>query len=210
MVSRDIGLIAIVVLGFLLCTPAQAQAERQTYTSPLGNFSVKDPGGVGLRIQQENDDDGGIIAFHDDFGNYRSIFYLRLSPRSLELQNNPEAHRDNLEKFFREYAMTWLFQPASPTASVTYQEHSEFGEESAFFAIVDLPGASTMFNLKTQRPYDTKRGMLVFTRGQFIYMLGSGENPSVLELGEAAESLEELRSNERANLLSFAATIDFR
>jgi len=197
---------AVIALALVLTDSAQAQ----TYTSPLDNFSVPVPTGIGQRIQPQNDKDGGIVAFHDDFGGYRSIFYLRLSPRSIELQKNPEAHRANLERFFNEYAMTWLFKPASPAASVLHSEHTKFGQESAYFAIVNLPEGSTMFDVKVQKRHDTKRAMIVFASGRFIYMVGSGENPSVLELDNPEQPLEKLVEAERAKLTSFATTISFK
>lgn len=209
MAFRRIGinkLLAVIVLALGLASAAHAQM----YTSPLDNFSVPVPKGIGQRVQPQNDNDGGIVAFHDDFGGYRSIFYLRLSPRSIELQKDPEAHRANLEKFFNEYAMTWLFKPASPTASVLHSEHTRFGEESAYFAIVNLPEGSTMFDVKAKKRHNTKRGMMVFVRGQFIYMVGSGENPSVLELGSSEKPLDKLIEAERAKLISFASTIGFK
>jgi hypothetical protein len=197
---------AVIALALALTGSAQAQI----YTSPLDNFTVPVPKGVGQRVQPQNDNDGGIVAFHDDFGGYRSIFYLRLSPSSIELQKDPEAHRANLEKFFNEYAMTWLFKPASPSASVLHSEHTRFGEESAYFAIVNLPESSTMFDVKAKKRHNTKRGMMVFERGRFIYMVGSGENPSVLELGNGEKPLEKLIEAERAKLASFASTISFK
>ncbi len=209
MAFRRIGinkLLAVIVLALGLVSAAHAQM----YTSPLDNFSVPVPKGIGQRVQPQNDNDGGIVAFHDDFGGYRSIFYLRLSPRSIELQKDPEAHRANLEKFFNEYAMTWLFKPASPTASVLHSEHTRFGEENAYFAIVNLPEGSTMFDVKAKKRHNTKRGMMVFARGQFIYMVGSGENPSVLELGSSEKPLDKLIEAERAKLISFASTIGFK
>lgn len=197
---------AVIVLALMLTGPAQAQI----YTSPLDNFSVTIPKGVGQRVQDQNDNDGGIVAFHDDFGGYRSIFYLRLSPPSLDLQKDPIAHRENLEKFFNEYAMTWLFKPASPTVSVLHSEYTKIGEEGAYFAIISLPEGSTMFDVKANKRHNTKRGMLVFTRGGFIYMIGSGENPSVLELGSTEKPLEKIMETERTRLTSFVSTIDFK
>lgn len=209
MAFRRIGInefLAVIALALVFTGAAHAEV----YTSPLDNFSVPVPKGIGQRVQPQNDNDGGIVAFHDDFGGYRSIFYLRLSPRSIELQKDPDAHRANLEKFFNEYAMTWLFKPASPTASVLHSEHTRFGEESAYFAVVNLPEGSTMFDVKAKKRHNTKRGMMVFTRGRFIYMVGSGENPSVLELGNSEKPLEKLIETERVKLMSFASTISFK
>lgn len=209
MALRNTGIKQLLAAGALVLVLAGG-VNAQTYISPLGNFSVPVPKGIGQRVQPQNDNDGGIVAFHDDFGGYRSIFYLRLSPHSLELQKDPEAHRANLERFLNEFAMEWLFRPASPTASVLHSEHTRFGEESAYFAILSLPEGSTMFDVKANKRHNTKRGLMIFTRGQFIYMVGSGENPSVLELGNPEKPLDKLIESEREKLASFASTIVFK
>lgn len=204
------AVLAVIALLFYFCSPVQAQPPGQSYLSPLDNFSLPIPIGVGQRVLDENDNNGGKVAFHDDFGNYKSIFYLRLSPRSLELQNDPETHRVNLERFFNEYAMRWFFKPESLNVSVLHSEHTRIGEDSAYFVIVNLPKGSTLYDAKARKRCDTKRGMLVFTKGLYIYMLGSGESPSVPELGGLEPSLEMLVEREKSRLNSFASTITFK
>ena len=189
---------------------AQAQSAGKSFDSPLGNFSVPAPAGMGARTQHQGDKDGGIVAFHDDFGSYRSVFYLRLSPRSLELRADEQSHRRNLEEFFKIYAMERLFIPAAPGASQLHGEHLMFGKESAYFALVNLPLGSTMFNARANKRFDTRRGMLVFAFGNFIYMVGSGENPSVMQLGAPVPALEQLVQAERDKALAFAAGMVFK
>ena len=192
----------------LVC--AQAQPVGKLFESPLGNFSVPAPAGMGARAQHQGDKDGGIVAFHDDFGSYRSVFYLRLSPRSLELRADAQAHRRNLEDFFKIYAMERLFIPTTALAKQLHGEHLMFGNEAAYFALVDLPEASTMFNARSNKRFDTRRGMLVFAFGAFIYMVGSGENPSVMQLGAPAVALDQLAQAERDKALAFAAGMVFK
>ena len=85
-----------------------------------------------------------------------------------------------------------------------------FGNEAAYFALVDLPEASTMFNARSNKRFDTRRGMLVFAFGAFIYMVGSGENPSVMQLGAPAVALDQLAQAERDKALAFAAGMVFK
>ena len=204
------AILAGIALLFYFCSPVQAQPPSQSYLSPLDNFSLPIPLGVGQRVQDENDNNGGKVAFHDDFGNYKSIFYLRLSPRSLELQSDPEAHRANLERFFNEYAMRWFFKQAFSNASVLHGEYTKVGGDSAYFVLVNLPKGSTLYDTKARKRCDTKRGMLVFTKGLYIYMLGSGESPFAPELNGSEPSLELLVEREKNRLNSFASTITFK
>lgn len=202
--------LAAIMLPLLPGSPAAAQQPAQTYASPLGNFSVPVPGGIGRRTQHQNDNDAGIVAFHDDFGGYRAIFYIRMSPRALALQNDPEAQRADLASFLDDYAMKYLFTPASPAASVLHREDSKSGEDNVHYAIVSLPESSTMFDMKNKKRYDTRRGVMIFARGAFIYMLSSGENPSVLELGSPEKPLQALVDSEKKKLQAFASTISFK
>ena len=201
---------AVAVAGVLALATAQAQPAEQIFESPMGNFSVPAPSGMGARTQHQGDLDGGIVAFHDDFGGYRSVFYLRLSPRSLAPRSDEPAHRRNLEDFFKIYAMERLFLPATAGAKQLHGEHLMFGNENAYFALVDLPAASTMFNARTNQRFDTRRGMLVFASGAFIYMVGSGENPSVMQIGASAPALDKLVQAERVKALAFAAGMVFK
>ncbi|MDX8412110.1 MAG: hypothetical protein R8K46_09630 [Mariprofundaceae bacterium] len=194
----------------IMKTTTLGQKSVEEYSSPLDNFSVPIPEGVGRRVQDENDKDGGSVSFHDDFGNLKSIFYIRLSPETLKIQNDPEKQRANLKSFLNDFAMSRLFMPISPNASILYQEPTHLGEDNAYFAIVDIPGGSTMFDVKAKKGYDTKRGLFIFVRGKFIYMLSSGENPKVFDLGGVPKSLDKLMEQEKGSLLSFSSEITFK
>lgn len=192
------------------CATTRGQISDGRYFSPLGNFSVPIPGGIGLRVQDEGATDGGGVAFHDDFGNLKSIFYLQLSPETLRTQNDPIKQRAILVSFLDDFAMPNLFKPVSPGANILHREHLSVGDYNAYFAIVEIPGGSTMFDVRANKGFDTKRGLLIFVKGGFMYMLSSGENPSVLELGQPAKPLDKLVEYEKESLLSFRSRIIFK
>ena len=66
-----------------------------------------------------------------------------------------------------------------------------------------------MFDVKVNRRYDTTRGLLIFVNDKFIYMLSSGENPNVFDLGKPSKPLDKLVEQEKMTLLSFSSQIDF-
>ncbi|MFC1536453.1 hypothetical protein ACFL48_01400 [Pseudomonadota bacterium] len=210
--STAIKLCALVVSLLFLSgfTSTHEQRSDDRYISPLDNFSVPIPKGAGQRVQDKNDENGGMVSFHDDFGSLRSIFYIRLSPKTLKIQNDPEKQRANLKGFLNEYAMRWLIRPNSPDASILHQEHLKMDNHNAYFALISIPSGSTMFDAKANKRYDTKRGALIFVRGKFLYMLSSGENPSVFDLGDPSKPLDKLLEQEKRKLLSFRSEAIFK
>jgi hypothetical protein len=207
-----ITLVSFAALSLFLggCATTRGQIADGRYLSPLSNFSVPIPDGLGLRVQEEGTTEGGGVAFHDDLGNLKSIFCLHLSPETLKAQNDPIKQRAILVSFLNDFAMPILFEPVSPRANVLHREHLDAGDFNAYFAIVEIPGGSTMFDVKANKRYDTKRGLLIFVKGEFMYMLSSGENPSVLELGQPAKPLDRLVEYEKESLLSFRSRIIFK
>jgi len=184
--------------------------EDGRYFSPLGNFSVPIPDGPGLRVQEQDTTDSGSVAFHDDLGNFKGIFYLNLSPETPKAENDPIQQRVILVSFLNDFAIPNLFKAAYPRASILHREHLDTGDFNAYFAVVEIPEGSTMADVKANKRYDTRRGLLIFVEGEFIYMLSSGENPSVPELGEPAKPLDKLVEHEKERLLSFRSTIVFK
>ncbi len=112
--------------------------------------------------------------------------------------------------FLNNLAMPSMFQRSSPRASVLHREHLDAVDFNAYFAIVEIPQGSTMFDVTANQRYNTKRGLLIFVQGEFIFMLSSGENPSVSELGQPAKPLDKLVEYEKERLLSFRSTIVFK
>lgn len=211
--SATVSKCVVFAVGLLIsdvCAATRGRVSGGTYTSPLGNFTVPVPQGIGTRTQDQFDGYSGIVSFHDDFGSLKSIFYLRLGEAALKIQNDPEKQRANLKRFLSDYAIPELFRPASPRANVLHGEHIKAGDHNAYFAIVDLPEGSTMFDAKAKKRHDTKRGVLIFVRGAFIYMLSTGENPGVFDLTQPAKPLNKLLESEKKRLVSLRSTITFK
>ncbi len=210
--STAITLASIVAISIFIggCAMTTGQIADGRYFSPLNNFSVPIPDGLGLRVQEEGATEDGGVAFHDDLGNLKSIFYLHISPETLNTQNDIIKQRAILVSFLDDFAMPNLFKSVSPGANILHREHINVEDYNAYFAIVEIPGGSTMFDVRANKEFDTKRGLLIFVNGEFMYMLSSGENPSVLELGQPAKPLDKLVEHEKESLLSFRTRIIFK
>ena len=208
--ATTLAFFAAILLFLSSCATTNDRITDGRYFSPLNNFSVPIPAGLGLRVQEEASTEGGGVAFHDDLGNFKSISYLRQPPEALKAQMDPIHQRAILVGFLNDFAMPNLFKPVSPDANILYREHINVGDDNAYFAIVEIPGGSTMFDVRANKRHDTKRGLLIFFKEKFIYMLSSGENPSVLELGQPPKPLDKLVEYEKESLLSFRSKITFK
>lgn len=182
------------------------------YVSPLGNFSAEFPEmGPGMRIQEHPQvGAAGGVSVHDDTGNLRSIVYLRVPDEELRTVTSAKTHGPALETFLTSYIMPELIQRAFPKATVQYTEHVDLGNDSGLFAVVDIPEGSTVTDARSDRRYDTKRGLLILNKGQFMYMLSSGENPKAPHLAPQALSLDRVIEAEKDNLRSFLSRIEFK
>ncbi len=187
------------------------ESEGRKYVSPLGNFSAEFPKmGPGVRIQDPHDKDSGWVSIHDDIGNLRSIMYLRLSAEAMKALASAETRRPALEAFLTAYIMPEQIKRASPKATVQHTEHVNFGIDGALVAVVDMPEGSTMFDVRANRRFDTKRGLLIFNKGDFMYMLSSGENPAAPHLVTRMTPLDVLIEIEKYKLQAFLSRIEFK
>lgn len=187
------------------------ESEARKYVSPLGNFSAEFPKmGPGVRIQDPYDKDSGWVSVHDDIGNLRSIMYLRLSAEQMKALASAETRRPALEAFLTAYIMPEQIKRASPKATVQHTEHVNLGNDSALFAVVDIPEGSTMFDVRANRRYNTKRGLLIFNKGDFMYMLSSGENPAAPNLVTITTPLDVMIEIEKYKLQAFLSRIEFK
>lgn len=188
------------------------ESEGRKYVSPLGNFSAEFPKmGPGVRIQDPHDKDSGWVSVHDDIGNLRSIMYLRLSGEEIKAAlSSAEMRRPALEAFLTAYVMPEQIERASPKATVQHTELVNFGSDSALFVVVDIPEGSTMFDVRANRAYDTKRGLLILNKGNFMYMLSSGENPVAPSLVPQAMPLALMIETEKYKLKALLSRIEFK
>lgn len=210
--ATAISLVSFATLSLFLagCATTREYGADGRYSSPLNNFSLLIPDGPGMIFQEAGDAEGGAVTFHDDLGNFKGIFYLNLPPETPKAENDPIQQRVILVSFLNDFAMPNMFKAAYPRASILHREHLDTGDFNAYFAVVEIPEGSTMADVKANKRYDTRRGLLIFVEGEFIYMLSSGENPSVPELGEPAKPLDKLVEHEKERLLSFRSTIVFK
>jgi len=175
--SIRIMLFTLSTILVVASAPAQGIAAPDDYISPLKNFTVSIPQWNGLQIQDGHDKNGGRVSFHDDFGNLQSITYLRLPQKLIaKMLNNPALRDKSYSGFLHNFAMPNLYRPASPESKVIHEEFIGLGDKRAYFAVVQIPEASIMVDVKNNKRMDSVRGVLVFEKRGFVYMLGDEMN----------------------------------
>lgn len=193
-----------ILASFLICLVVVGHAGAATkgrvvegrYHSPLDNFSMPLRKAMGMRIQDDNDADGGRVSFPDDWGYLEAVTYLRVPVEATAALDDPEQRDAIYRSFINDYAMQTLFLPASPQTAVVRDEFIEAGGGQAYFVIVNIPGASAMIDAKkkkrTKPRLDSVRALLVFDKNGFMYMLESEMNYSVSPTSASSLSTSQL------------------
>jgi len=177
------GLVTI-LLPFLLASSfplrnlhaqeAKGIKPGKTYTSPLKDFEVTAPKlCLGTKIQQEHDKTGGTVAFVSDVGQIDRIDYERLNADAA----TTIAQADSAVKLalYVEHLNSTVLQPNKATLLV--KEPFTFEQTETLFAVAEFPGGSALAEATwsegemTLERKDSVRGLMVFTRGEFIYVL---------------------------------------
>ena len=163
---------AVLPFVYIGCATTKEPVSGGVYQSPLKNFTVVIPiVGPGLKIQDRNDNKGGRVSFLNDFGSIVAITYSRL-PNDLEPELKDNKKRDAVYSgFLKTVVVPRLFSRVSPDARVVHEEFRDDDDNRAFFSVVSLPGGSVFVDEKQNKRLDSIRGLLIFHKGDFIYML---------------------------------------
>ncbi len=181
-------------------------SDQDIYSSPEGNFTVFIPvtPDAGGKIHSRE----GIVAFSDDYGTLLRIDYYLIPP----------SQRDEINIVVREqYFESVLLDKYIPqaivanlaSASVEYTEYLPTEMQGAFFALVNMPGGSTISKQENNghpQRLDAYRGIIAFQQQDFIYIVTSQR--SFLN-GETPDSIETEAETIKANILAFIDTIEF-
>jgi len=216
-------------VGFLLCAsivsggggPAFAEKlagklKRGTYSSPAKNFTVEVPRAEGMRVVDgyEEGSGAGAVSMSDDFNRLHGILYAPISAAFVEMPNDDSARVEALRDWFHEFAIPHWFVRVIPDTVVLREEGSVFEGMPVWKAVLELPkGAATgKFDLETGQvqPLDSTRGLVVFARGGYLYIVMC-EIASLSEWGfEQAKYDPENWSAFTSDLGEFYRTITFR
>lgn len=200
-----IALSAIVfTLTLVMILPAAAGAKLHdkvkngVYNSPAKNFTVPVPEGMGMQVSdgygKEDDLSTGAVSFHDDWGTLVGIHYTHVPPEVEATLAQPEGIKSLLDWWLPDFAMPIWFLSASPESRVLHQEFGSFEGLEVLMAQVEIPGGSSLVvqNSSGTRRLDSVRGLVIFHRGGYIYMLTTEMKglQQVLPPGSAEKTVE--------------------
>lgn len=183
-----------------------AEFDEDIYESPEGNFTVPIPVTPDRsgKIQTAE----GMVGFSDDYGTLLRIDYYLIPP----------SQRDEIEIAGREqYFESVLLDKYIPqaivsnlsSASVEYTEFLASEMQGAFFALVNMPGGSTISKQENNghpQRLDAYRGIIAFQQQNFIYIVTSQRS---FFNGETPDSINTEAETIKGNILAFIDTIEF-
>jgi hypothetical protein len=223
--NRTAGALAFVLAAALLVSasagPLKGKVKKGVYYAPAGNFSLREPkdlpgwsGEVGMHTSEGYAPDStmGVVSFADDFGKVLGIGYLRAHERSLPLLADTTQTYALLEEWIRLFALPKFFQTVHPDSRLVRVQPARLAGAPAALALVNVPQGSTMSVVSAgqTRLLDSRRGLLVFVREGYVYMLFNETLAEREALADSTAVLElDLDTRVLAQLRPFYETIRF-
>ena len=170
--------------------PSLAEKPGQTFQSPLKNFTVPVPKlGSGLSrtvVRKKNSKDEGTVSFIGDTGTVLRIDYTRLPPGTPALTG--EEQQAGLERWLKGLV------ESNANSVIVVRKPYVLDDIPMLLAVVSFPGGSPAIGGAKGKHLDSTRGLLLFVRGGFLYVLfddlvdvARRESPGVEELTKRAE-----------------------
>ena len=161
-------LLSLVIAG---CATTKGTVGGGKYQSPLNNFTVPLPNWTNLKIRDQNDDNSGSVSFHDDLGNLSAITYSRLPADAATTFKDSEKRYAAYRDYFNNVAVPAFSSRAAKGMRTVREELLDDGKNKVYFALIDLPEGSALVDPKKNQRFDAMKGLLIFDRNGFIYMV---------------------------------------
>jgi len=194
-------LLIVAVLSLSVVRFANAGTKEtvsgDTYQSPLANFTVPLPSWQGLQISDKSDSDSGRVTFFADLGQLRAVTYLR-NPADSESVFKGEERDTAYKGFLKVYIWPSLYGRAPKGAQIVHEEFVGDGDGRAYFAVVNIPEGSTLTDVKVNKRRDSVRGLIIFEKRGFMYMVEQEMNSissAVTATALTSGQLESLRTD---------------
>lgn len=186
--------LTFVLLGFALtsCAGTKGRVAVGTYYAPLKNFSMPIPF-AGPRIQDGYGENGGYVSFSNTWGGLKSVLYERLPPEVAKMASDPGQRDQVFREYLHKQAMPNIFRKASAQATLLREEI--LTADGAYFALVRIPEASNVFDVRENRFLDSVRSLLIFGKADFLYMLTEEADSSIESQPSVIDSLIKTRDS---------------
>ncbi len=181
----------------------QGKVKSHVYYSPANNFTVPIPHGTSQkwsRVEDSFSSDGGpggrpvgVVSFPDDAGFLLGIHYTMMPEQAMARLQAPDTREEALKAWLHEGAMPFWYLRASPQSRITREAMSTFEGMPVLLAMVVIPEGSAVMTTATQKRMDSRLGLIIFPKGQFVYLLST---ETVTAMGLASGSTEAAKSDE--------------
>jgi hypothetical protein len=203
MAKRSLQLCAVVVGLTLVAGVVHAQRPGQTFKSPLNDFTVEVPDfPLGTKVQKYHTKDDGLVAFSGGAGNFQRIDYFRIPadrPVPTDSAGRHAYYQKLLDALLQEHPNRILAE-----------RDDAFDGVMMLHALVALPAGGLMYDAGRGTRVDSIRGMLVFARGGFAYVLQDEVGAPVFNQPGEVPTTEELARRAESSLPKLYRSITFR
>lgn len=174
LVSIAVALLSLIIAG---CAGVSIKGEvtEGRYHSPMNNFSIALPRLMGMKIEDQVDPPGGGVAFREITGLFWLVDYMRLPNGFASTFSSPEKLDDAYRMYVTDFALQADLK-YSPRSSIVKEGFIEASGSRGYFAIVNVPEGSRVVDGVTNKRLDSVKGLLVFEKNGFMYMLGCEMN----------------------------------
>lgn len=169
--SYPLCMLLLLSLAIAGCATTKGTVGGGKYQSPLNNFTVALPNWTNLKIRDQNDDNSGSVSFHDDLGNLSAITYSRLPADSDATFKDNEKRYAAYRDYFNNVAVPVFSSRAAKGMRTVREEFLDDGKNKIYFVLIDLPEGSALADPKKNQRFDAMKGLLIFERNGFIYMV---------------------------------------
>jgi len=153
----------------------KGKVTENRYYSPMNNFSIALPTMTKMEIEDQSDYAGGGVTFRESTGMFWLVNYRQLPDDSASKFGSPEKRDEAYRTYVTDVALRKA-QNFSPKSSVVKEEFIDRQGRRNYFAILNIPEGSRLIHPVTNRRFDSVRGLLVFEKNGFMYMLGCEMN----------------------------------
>jgi hypothetical protein len=192
-------------VGLSACATVGGKVANGIYTSPLYNFKVPVPDmGADTTVKDTANDQFGFVEFYDGHGSLLRIEYLRMGPLAAARHSDPERRGYAYWSYTHEtFIPKW--QAEFPGTEVLFDEYVGKDSWRSYFFVVYMPGGFAHADPETGRKRDTTTAYLIFSSGEFMYILSE----EVLSENGGRDVSEASYRSMEARLIELGSTMNF-
>ena len=214
--------ILLVLLAAATADPSLARLEgklkKGVYVAPAKNFSVAVSRGTRARDGHDKKNREAFVELTDRAGYFNAIWCTPFERNETidEILVSEERATKSFTNYFRDVIMPWIFHPISPDSAVLSSTVLSFEGAPAYLFLVNVPGASGLWNMQTTERFAGRRATLLFNKCGYTYIVihelvaGLGGANRIVKGDKIPDSMiqRDLADGEAA-LRRFIATVSF-